>query len=135
MSEGAVCHPFLVGSGARGIELAYEDGRMQVRIMTCSSRADHELALAVVKYLARKGPHVLVTPEDADEMSYADVAKRYGDGWIAEQVEVGTRYPLSLAAEGQTITLGGSRRDFHLGPRLHAELVKAGNPGVRLLDA
>ncbi|MEJ7596387.1 MAG: hypothetical protein WKG01_00640 [Kofleriaceae bacterium] len=135
LAEGAVCHPLLIGRSARGVELAYEQGRLQVRIMTCSSHGDHELALAIVRAVAKPG--VMIDPEDGESMAVDALLERHGPDWIDEQVLAGTGYPLSLAADGQTITLSAPRRSFYLGPRLHAELASAGDGtiGERLLAA
>ena len=135
LGEGAVCHPLLVGRSARGVELAYEQGRLQIRIMTCSSHGDHELALAIVKAVAKPG--ILIEPEDGDAMPLDALLERHGGAWIEEQVRVGTSYPLSLAADGQTVTLSAPRRDFHLGPRFRAALARGaeGTMGARLIDA
>ncbi len=135
---GYCFHPYLRGRSARGIEICHEDGRFQVRVMTCSSRADYELAMNVVRTMAHLSGG-RVQPEDADPMTLDELDARYGAAWIDRMVDVGPDAVIAMVErDGQTLTLGGARRDVHVGPRFAAELrARPGDmtPGQQLLSA
>ena len=133
-SDGDIWHPFLAGAGSRGVELSYEDGTFQIRIMACSSRGDHELALAILRYVAKDGE--TIAPEDGEPCTVATLDKHFGGDWIDRMVGSGVDYVIELARKGQTVTLGGARRPFHFGPRTLARLeAMGGDLGDRLRDA
>lgn len=119
---GYCFHPYLRGRSARGVELCHEDGRFQIRLMTCSSRGDYELAMQLVRTTAHLSGG-LVCPEDRDPMPLERIEAEYGDAWIDERVSTGPDLVLAMVdREGQTLTLSGARRDVHVGPRFAAEL-------------
>lgn len=119
---GYCFHPYLRGRSARGIELCHDEGRFQVRVLTCSSRADYELALHVVRTTAHLSGG-LVQPERAEPMPLDRIEAEYGDAWIDERVRSGPDAILAMVERnGQTFTLSGARRDVHVGPRFAAEL-------------
>ncbi|WP_394838592.1 DUF4299 domain-containing protein [Pendulispora rubella] len=129
-------HPYLAGRAARGVELGLSDGTLQIRIMTCSSRADHELALRLVDTLA-KMLESTIRPEDGDPISREQFSAQYGESWVEHMLASGPGVVLAMARKGQTLTLMGAKRAFYVGPRLVAELTKQGDAGFgeRLLNA
>ncbi len=135
--EGFVCHVYRHGEAARGVELAYERGVLGARIMTCSTRADHELAIAIVRAVAEL-EDVEVRPEDAEPIALDALDAQYGDAWIAHQLEWGPQAVVAMIErEGTTLTMSGVRRPFHLGPRFLATLRERrdGTLGERVLEA
>lgn len=121
-APGYCFHPYLRGRSARGIELCHDAGRFQVRVLTCSSRADYELALHVVRTTAHLSGG-LIHPENGEGVSLDAFTASYGDAWIDEQVTTGPAVVFALVdRDGQTLTLSGARRDVHVGPRFAAEL-------------
>jgi hypothetical protein len=137
MADGFVCHAYRYGESARGVELAYENGALGARIMTCSTRADHELAIAIVRAVAELHD-TEVRPEDGDAMSLDALAEAYGDPWIEHQLEWAPTTVIAMVdREGSTLTMSGVCRPFHLGPRFLGTLRErsGGTLGERLLDA
>jgi hypothetical protein len=116
----------------------FKRGTFQVRIMTCSSRADYELGVRVADTLARM-MNSTVQPEDSEPMSREDAWRKYDDAWIDKLVAWGPDVAAQIVDEKQkTMTMGGPKRPFHLGPRFLAELRAAGPAatlGERLLAA
>jgi hypothetical protein len=136
--SGYCYHPYLRGRAARGVELCHEDGRFQVRIMTCSSRADYELALRLVDTLARM-TGAAIEPEDGDALSREEAKGRYGREWLDKMVAWGADIVFQMVdREGNTLTMSGCKREVHVGPRFAAELrARAGDltPSEQLLAA
>jgi hypothetical protein len=135
--EGFFFHPYRVGRAARGIELGLEDGRFQVRILTCSSRADYELGVRVTDTLAQMMASP-VHPEDGDPMPRDEAWDAYDDAWIDRMVAWGPRVTMAMVDEKmQMLTMAGPRRSFCLGPRFLAELRadSGDNLGERILEA
>jgi hypothetical protein len=125
LPAGYACHLYRHGESARGVEVAYENGQLGVRIMTCSSRADYELGVA----LARGFGDATVAAEDDGEI------ESYDDAWIDRMVAWGPDAVMRMAESG--CEMSGARRRFHVGPRLIAELRASGAAdtlGARLLE-
>lgn len=121
--SGFCVHPYLYGASTRGVEVVHEDGRLQVRIMTCSTAADHKLALALALGYAAKHD-AMIEPEDSDGgLTAKSFRARFDGDWVAHQVASG---PGVIAAmvdrDGGTLTMSGCRRPFHVGPRFLAAL-------------
>lgn len=121
-SSGSVIHPFVKGKSARGVEVSFEDGRFQVRILTCSSRADYVLGLRLVDVLATLGRST-VTPEDGKPMARELLAARYDHAWIEQMVDWGPEAIMKMVeTDAQTLTMSGAVREVHVGPRFVSDL-------------
>jgi hypothetical protein len=120
-------HFYVEGLSVRAIEVSHEDERLQVRIMTCSAAVDHALAVAIAKAAARQAD-ALIEPEGCDPCSLEELDSAYGQGWIDDQVTWGANVIRRIMSANETVTMSGPRRDFHMGPRLVAELGAAGPP-------
>ena len=137
---GSFFHFYTRGRSAREIEVSYVDERFRVRVMTCSTRADLLLALRFVDTLARLTGS-LIEPERSQEEPFAleERPHRYGDDWIVSEVASGPALVATLVErDGQTLTMSGPRRDFHIGPRFLKELQGRGSDmplGARILEA
>jgi hypothetical protein len=129
-------HPYLRGRAARGIELGWDDDTFEVRILTCSSRADYELGVKTALVLARLA-NATVHPEGDEPLSIDSARAKYGDAWIDRMLVSGPPIVLQMAAKNG-IVLSGPRRDFHIGPRFVSELRNRPSdmrPEEQLLDA
>ena len=137
LPDGYACHAYLHGASARGVEIVYERGELQTRILSCSSDADHALAIALATGLAAKHG-TLITPEDR-ELGYGPDALRaeFGDAWIAQQLAFGASVVATMVdRDGSTLEMSGCRRTFHVGPRFLASLrARRGALRDRVLDA
>ncbi len=122
-------HPYAEGRAARGVELAWEDGAFEVRIITCSSRGDHELGLAIVRALAFLA-HAHVSPgtRDAGALPPMDFMRAYGDAWIDRSEQAGPAKVISvLQKKGGVVSIAGARRPFQCGPRFLEQLRATGS--------
>ena len=118
LRDGYACHVYVPHRSARGLEIVYERGALQIRIMTCSTRSEHELALTLARGFGSD-----ITPEDRDEaLSPAALASEYGATWIDHMVAAGPSSVFAMA--DRELEMSGARRPFYVGPRLAAELGK-----------
>jgi hypothetical protein len=137
---GAIFHFYTRGRSARAIEVGLEGEVFRVRIMTCSARGDLQLALRLVDTLARLTGS-LIEPEHPKDAAFPLVERpqRYGDEWIAHELASGPALVATLVdRDGQTLTMSGPRRGFHIGPRFLKELQGRGSDmplGARILEA
>ncbi len=121
-AKGVYYHPYLRGRAARGIELAWNDDAFEVRILTCSSRADYELGVKTALVLARLAD-AKVHPEADEAMSIEDARAKYEGKWLDDMVAWGPKVVMEMVdREASTLTMSGPRRSFHIGPRLVSEL-------------
>lgn len=120
---GEPFHLHRPGVSAREVEVGFEEeGAFHVRILTCAARADYELAMSVIDAIARltKGD---VHPEDGEPVPWDQRPVAFGDAWIDKMVEWGPKMVADIVdREGNTLTLGGPKRPFHIGRRLLGEL-------------
>lgn len=117
-------HPYVRDRSARGVELAYENGMFEVRLITCSSRGDYELGMSLVRALAiASKSHIAPERADSATISCMELSRGFGDAWIDAMVEAGpTAVVEALEERGGTISLSGARRPLHCGPRFVADL-------------
>ena len=115
----------------RVTEITYEDHAFQVRILALASPEDYELALRVVEHLAvLTGSQV----ESEDDISFpAEKLRDINDtSWVERITDSNLNIIGHFAKnEGKTVTIVGPVREFHIGPRLFAEL-EEGGPAARL---
>lgn len=112
---------------ARPIELHRNGDGYRVRIMSCSNRADHELALTVVERMARLTDGIIV-PEGGDPVD-VDGLRAWGDDHIEQMVESGPNVAIAMVREdGSRLTMGGAVRPYIFGPRTLTRLEAEGDP-------
>ena len=122
-------HPYAEGRAARGVELAWESGAYELRIITCSSRGDHELGLAIVRALMFMA-HAHVSPgsREAGALSSMDLLRAYDDAWIERSMQVGPAKVVGvLQKKGGIVSIAGARRAFQCGPRFLEQLRATGS--------
>jgi hypothetical protein len=110
------------------VEIKRVTSRFQVRIMDFAAPEDYELALGVVEQLAKWGQVETIEPEDLEPMPLAALQKRYGNQWIAEQVQslFGMLPGMVAKEKDASLQVPGPVRPFWIGPRLLKELMEAG---------
>jgi hypothetical protein len=130
-------HFYREGISTRSVEVCWENGSFQTRVMTCSTAEEYELALAMVCHVARAAG-ANVVPEEGGELAPEDVARVFGAEWIEWMVAAGFRSLAAIAERQGEVSLSGPRRPFVMGPRLLAELRAGASDtlfGVRTLAA
>src|SRR5215510_1235148 len=110
----------------RAIEITYEDHAFEVRILALSSPEDYELAFRLVEHLAvLTGSQV--EPEDDTTFPAEKLRDLYDTPWGERMTASHSKIIGHLVKkEGKTITIVGPVREFHIGPRLFAELEEGG---------
>jgi hypothetical protein len=125
------------GVSARPVEVTYEDGRFQVRVVTPSAPEDFELAFRLLEAAAKQLGRPLQA-EVGEPFAASELRKRYPPAWVRGQIELGVEALRSIVRdEQQTVTLSGPVRPFFVGPRLLAKLEAHGPPeelSERFLD-
>jgi hypothetical protein len=107
---------------ATEVEAGAEDA--SVRILTCASIEDHDLAVAILIAVAEQRGALNVQPEADDPIPVSRVRDRYDAAWAADEVEFGAAAIARTvdANPGKLITLQGPIRPFLVGDRLIADL-------------
>ncbi len=114
-------HFYRDGISTRGLEVCFEEGALQVRIMTGSCREEYELALAMVKQAARISG-APIESEEGDVAGPDEIDATHGAEWIARLVRSTDAIVHIARQDGGTVTMSGPVRPFHLGPRMLREL-------------
>jgi hypothetical protein len=119
-------HIYRAGISTRATEITYEDHAFQVRILALASSEDYELALRVVDQLsALTGSQV--ESEEGEVFPAQRLQDIYDATWVRHMTESEPRVLGHWAkGEGETVTIAGPVRQFHIGPRLYSELDTAG---------
>ena len=103
----------------RGIEVNKEDNGYEVRICSCSSRADYELFPITIDVLIELTGAVAITE---DEETIDNPYLKYNDDWIEKEIETGWDVICTLLRHnGGTITMYGLFLPFCVGPRMLLE--------------
>jgi hypothetical protein len=135
--EGFHHHFYRVGLSARGVEVCREDERFEVRLMTCASRDEYDLAFRIVdRIVGLTGTSAF--SEEAVEFVPQTRAAHYGGAWIDETIRVGAGTLLRMVDDGHgPLSLSGPVRTFRLGDRV-VQSLRAEGPedtiGDRLLE-
>ena len=119
-------HIYRAEISTRATEITYEDHAFQVRILALASPEDYELALRVVEHLA-----VLTGSQVESQDDITCPAEKLRDTYDTTWVKRLTDSNLNIIGhfaknEGKTVTIVGPVREFHIGPRLFAELEEGG---------
>lgn len=110
------------GWSTRPVELAYEDGRFSARILACACAEDYQLALDAVCHVADR-MKVEVESEEGVRFRPGQRSEDYGLAWIRPHVASMITAVLAHARDADGwVTMPGTTRDFHLGPRLAREI-------------
>jgi len=125
-----ITHLYRRSGSVRSVEIDRNDAEYSVRVMTCSSQADYELALAVTERfaLALGAP---IDPEGAEQaVSFDQFRNLYSSDWVQRMVASGAATVLSIVKDQQsTIQMSGTQRMMAIGPRMVARL-EATEPGA-----
>jgi hypothetical protein len=131
-----IWHLYVDGFSTRGVQVSFEDGRLEARILIGSSAADFKLALAIIRDAARLGGG-RVEPEDRAPCTADELEDRFNDCWIRRTAEWGAWTLRDHAREHGAIMLNCPILDFTLGRRMLAQLDAGPSAGFpnRLLAA
>ncbi|MCB9778958.1 MAG: hypothetical protein H6742_10375 [Alphaproteobacteria bacterium] len=111
-----ILHLSLAGQSARGVEVNRNEEALVVRIMACSSRADIDLALALVRTTA-PGDDAVVELEEGGLMPLSRALATCDAAWCAQQWLYGLRTLTGMVdRDGSVVTLPGAVRPYHVGP-------------------
>jgi len=116
------------GLSTRSLELSYDKGKLEARLLMCSSPDVSELALAVCERWATESG-ALVEPEDDDPYPPDARPERFSGDWADREFEHHAGL-LAVMVDRQDppgpLTMNGPRRQFHIDARLLGELRAAG---------
>jgi len=116
-----VWHLYVDGFSTRGVEVCFDEGRLQARLLIGAAVADFKLALAVMHAAARRGG-ARIEPEDRDPCTADELAGRFNDCWVRRTAEWGAWALRDQVLERGMITLICPIRHFNLGPRMVRQL-------------
>ena len=77
--------PVVQGLTGRGVEVHSSDRGLQVRILAGSNRADHQLALTLVRRFA-VALNASIQPDGGDEIAIEAFDVQYGPDWVDVQL-------------------------------------------------
>jgi hypothetical protein len=114
-------HFYREGISTRSVEVCWENGSFQTRVMTCSTAEEYELALAMVCRVASIA-RANIRSEEGVEFAPEDAGRVFGPDWVEQMVGSGFRALAAIAEREGEVHLSGPRRPFVMGPRLLSEL-------------
>jgi len=121
-------HFYRDGLSTCAVEVYWEDGAFQVRVMAFAAPEEYELALEFAEFFARRSG-TTVRPEDGDAMTVEELRRKYDPDWIAGQVaSLFSMLPTIVRDSEGSCQVPGPVRLFHVGRRLLGELEAAGPP-------
>ncbi len=116
-------HFYIDDLSCRGVEVSFENGTFQVRIMSASSPDDYGLALKIITTVAGMKSKK-IEPEDGPVMALADFEEAYGEAWARQHSSDTLGMVVGLySRENSPITLSGARRNLNAGPHFFAPLL------------
>jgi hypothetical protein len=119
------------GISTRITEITYRDRKLRVRLFLLASLEDYDLAFRTIEHLATSTGS-RVENEEGETFTPKSFRGSYDSTWVRRSIANTAQYLEERAhREGQTCTIEGPARDFHIGPRLYSELEAAG-PGPEL---
>lgn len=125
----ALVRLFRPGLSTRAVELSRNGDEASVRILVCSSPADHEVALAIAAAVAGLVGVDVVEPEGELPMPVDDLIIWFGKAWYEMELAFGASAVARVVEEvpGRVADLAGPIRNFAVGARLLGEL-RDGDP-------
>lgn len=113
-----VLHFYRPNISCRVIEVTFENGLFDVRIMANSSEDDYQLGLKLIEAAACQG-QTPITSEEGDVVSPNEFASRFGSDWVTEMIASTMQSVVALIErQGQTVQLNGAIRPFVVGPEM-----------------
>lgn len=128
-----IVHLYRESISTRSIEVGYEDGLFDVRLLVLTCPEDYVLALRLIGALAESsgvaGSEAAIEPEDNEPLPLTEWQLQYGDAWIAQQVQSDIDVTLIMTTQrGETLGVVGPHRTADLTPALVADLQATGPP-------
>lgn len=118
LEEGAIIHIYEPTRSARGVEVALNEGRVQVRFVVPSAPEDYLLGLRVIENTAKALGAKVEAEDEETPFPASELRKRYGGGWVKEQTEGGL---ICLFEDDEGLhALSGPLRTVHIGKRLRS---------------
>jgi hypothetical protein len=129
LASGCV-HLYRDRRSVRGVELTLERGRFEVRVMTCATEDEYDLAIRLALSVAARVGQPCTT-EEGVTLDAASRLESHGPDWIARNLE-SFRVVLGMVERGEgTVMLTGPVRPFHFGARMLAALRREADAGLR----
>ena len=115
--EETYFHLFRMGLSTRTVEVVWRDDELAVRIMTCSSPEDFELAFSIIRRTAAVcGGEI--TSEEGETFPADRLGEYHGEEWVEQMVASGPAAVRGIVLEeDDTVTIPGPAGNFFLGPR------------------
>jgi hypothetical protein len=118
-----IYHVYQEGVSTRSIELDWSGDNLRVRIMSCSSPAEYELALRIVEYAGRRGTGKVASEDAAGEFPLDTLRVKYDARWVDHQVTGCIKCVAAIVEEQRkTVQLLGPNRWAYVGPKMIREL-------------
>ena len=128
MQDGQILHVYQPGVTTRSVELAYERGAFQARVMTLACHADYKIALHLTCAVARAAG-TPVESEEGVQFAPEDVDDHYGDAWIDDHVQRLVGSTVAIVRDHGEVVMSGAHCSVHLdGPTLDRVLRGATTP-------
>jgi hypothetical protein len=120
-------HVYRAGLSTRGVCLRVgPEGDLEVLLGSCASREDYALAVDLVIRAAALTGSAAEAEDSEQELEPGQVQALYRERWIEEQVHAACDAVVHVTEESGRVQMSGPNRTFHLGPRLLADLRRAG---------
>jgi hypothetical protein len=121
LHPGFCFHLYRHGLSTRSVEVAFEKGMLQARVMTCASPDEYELALRLCEEAARMAGVGEIQSEEGAALTLGDRGE-YDAEWVEWMVGAGYKSLLAIGTRSGSVKLDGPNRPFAFGPRCVAML-------------
>lgn len=105
--DGQVVHVFEEGVTTRSVEISWENGTFQARVMTMACPDDYRIALHLACEVARRAG-VEVESEEGERFAPDAVDAHYGDDWIRQHVRSLFGSTVAILREHGEIMMSGA---------------------------
>lgn len=109
-------HAYQPGLSTRGVELGFEAGVLQARVMTCASHDEYELALRLCELAGKRARVATIRSEEGETFAPGERGS-YGAEWVEWMVDSGVQFLLAAGEDRGVLHLDGPVRAFAFGPR------------------
>lgn len=131
MQDGQILHVYQPGVTTRSVELAYERGAFQARVLTLACHEDYQLALHLTCEVARRAGSQ-VESEEGVQFAPEAVDAHYGPAWVDDHVCNLVRSTVAMVQQHGTLMMSGANCTVTLDrPTLDRVLAGATEPHVQ----
>jgi hypothetical protein len=104
---------YVPGRSSRGVEVRYEDGRFEIRLLSASTPEDYDLAFRILEVLGGTRP---VQSEDGETTPADQLRARFGGDWMVRDMAAGITAIRWSLSTGDAVRIEGPVNAIEIAP-------------------